>query len=292
MTGNHTGAFIITTSPTGAAADGGMDTSAELEPRGPSVRETEPDEVLGEAEELVIGQQRLGHAGQWLSLGAALIVGLLAGRLSTGHPTAQPTTRASTTAQHPSTPHVTASIAPKSTADARGCLAYRSCTSRHLSAPALLRQLNSAFPDLRTASIVATDDEFTRDRYRVRLIATLERGLTLEVIADNAAKPSAVVTPWIFLTVGENRRPDRASRTMISNSPNGPILHITLAAATDPHHPRLPDMRCNSCGHTVPRSEAAARLQGLSRADRRDLTAALAIGLRAANDHRVLNQFR
>jgi hypothetical protein len=249
----------------------------------------ESEQVGLPAEELLIGPQHLGQPGRWLPLGAALIAGLLLGHVTARQPTSSPARATTSAAQpapnQPNTASVTHTAAGP---DAAGCPAYRICTTRRLHSAWLLRSLASEFTDLHHASIEATDDTTTHDRYRVQLTATLARGLTIEVSADNTAAGPAEVKPWIIVAASQDGAPSYASETMLANSPDGPILHITIAATS---HAPPPQLRCASCQRPIPRSAAAARLQGLTRVHRRQITRAIAIGIHAADDQQVLNLF-
>lgn len=248
----------------------------------------EAAEAEPEPEVLTIGRKHSRQPRQWGSIAAALMAGLFIGRLSVVHlDSHDETTQVSTSQAHAT---AVAEQGPDAV-DAPGCPPYRTCTSRKVHAPGLIRTLASNFPDLVGDSIVVTDDSATGDRYRVRLTATLARGLTLELIADNAAAAPAVATPWVFVAVGHGRRPDHATRTMITDAGNGPAVHITIAVSNDATPSGRADTGCDCCRHTISRSEAAARLQGLSRVGPRTVLTVIAGGLRAAHDSNALSWF-
>jgi hypothetical protein len=251
------------------------------------------EDIATVAEELVIGPERPGRSAQWLSAGAALIAGLLVGHLSTGT-SLSPSSRSSA-----STPPAqqTATInraggqvrGASSRSGPAGCPPFRTCIARHVSSTRVVRVLNGEFHDLSSERIVATDDTSTPDRYRLRLVATLARGLTIDISVDNTATPSATVTPWIFLSTDPDHRAAYATRTMIDGAPNGPTVQITIARG---YRPPLPETRCRSCRRVIERSEAAVRLQGLSGVTRNQMISALAVGVYAADNQRVLDSFK
>jgi hypothetical protein len=249
---------------------------------------TETSEPGPGREDLIIGPTPSGRRHPWLSISVALVVGLLLGRLSLGHTASHNATSAPTPQPRPTT----STDLPPGTVDILGCPLYRTCSSRKLhAAPTLIGVLRSNFPEAVVNRLTATDDSLTKDRYLVRLDATLSPGLDLDVIADNRASAPAAATPWIFVAVGEAQRPQYATKTIVTGAGNGPVLHITIAS-NDVVHPVQAATRCDSCEHTISRSAAAARLQGLSRTDHRGVLSAITAAVRAAGNSAVLTWFR
>jgi hypothetical protein len=173
--------------------------------------------------------------GRWLSVGLAVIVGIAFGRLSLGP--LGPTAR---TVQ-PS--HIETSAAPL---NAQGCPSGSTCRTHEVIARQLLGQLRNDFADIRSATVLATDDTRTGHQYQLQLAATLTRGLALEVTAQHSLSQPIEQTNWIYVAVGTSTRPDRAERTITNPHADGVTVHIQLTR-TVVQRPGRADFQCDWC---------------------------------------------
>ena len=206
------------------------------------------DEPADLTDEDVLDLGRASPAGtrtvRWLLAGLILVAGFAVGRMSV-HPHYAVAVRAD---------HTTQAV------DRQGCPSGHACTTHEVSAPDLIGLLHVEFPDARGPRVVATDDSTSGRRYRLEVVATLLRGVRVQVVAeDQTAQPSRS-TPWSLVAVGTSARPDHAQRTIIDSRTSG-LARIRLAVDPGGQRPGRSDFRCDWCVHT---SDAAALRRLLS----------------------------
>ena len=199
----------------------------------------------------------------------ALIIGAALGRLA-GGPSAGP----------PRAPGLPTG-SPVARSDAQGCPDDRHCRTYDLTVPLLLQLLKDDFPDLRANSLLAIEDTLTAQQYRLSLEATLSRGLTLRITAQQAAGQPPLTTPWTLVAVGDDARPDHAERVITNNKASGVVVGIRLLRTAVQRLGRS-DFRCDWCQPSRPTAAVEHALDLLVTRPQSRMWAMIGIGIQTA----------